>query len=52
VEAAHDHHNEGVFPEQTWRDLLDAAGFDVVLTRRMEWDGKLDSQVAFLAKKR
>jgi hypothetical protein len=52
IRAVHDHHEEGIFPKGTWMRLLEGTGFDVLSTRQMEWDGKLDSQVAFLARKR
>jgi hypothetical protein len=52
IRAVHDHHDEGIFPRATWLRLLDAAGLEALLERQMEWDGKLDSQVAFLARKR
>ncbi|MEX0784810.1 MAG: class I SAM-dependent methyltransferase [Dehalococcoidia bacterium] len=52
VRAAHDHHDEGVFARSTWTGLLERAGFEVVDIRQMEWDGELESQTAFLARKR
>jgi hypothetical protein len=52
IRAVHDHHDEGIFPTGTWLRLLGGAGFNVLDIRQMEWDGKLDSQVAFLVRKR
>jgi trans-aconitate methyltransferase len=42
VRAVHDRHVEGMFSEQTWRDLLAGAGFEVGTFPRPIGDGAFD----------
>ncbi len=52
VKAAYDHHTCGLFPRATWVRLIEAAGFEVLTTPQMEWQDDIDSQVAFVARRR
>jgi len=42
MRAVHDRHIEGLFPRQTWLDLLVAAGFKSQLASRLLDDGGPD----------
>jgi hypothetical protein len=51
VRAVHDRHVEGVFPQATWRRLLEEAGYEVELSARpleVDWA----SDVVFLCRRR
>ncbi len=52
VRAVYDHHECGVFARATWVALLEAAGFEVVESRQLEWEEDGDSQVAFVVRTR
>jgi hypothetical protein len=41
MKAVHDRHLEGIFPRETWRRVLEGAGYRVELAERLD-DGRVD----------